>query len=483
MRPIARTVNRAKTRVKQRSQNTILRGIGGETVQDRSAHSTSAQYSLHPYYNNNFLARWQEYTRWYMTSWEARKLVDIPVQDALREPVEIHGLSRDDEQRLWEAYEQFDAERQLRRALIQERLLGGSLILPIFLRPEDEETGSRLNYHTLQTGDLQALNVVDVGRLSRAEYNTDPFSPYYDKLERIQVNATIVHTSRLVVFDGDPLFNFTSQRIMENYRFNPVGFGESKLSTLYDTLIRATGTQQGAYHLVNLSSCLVLACANLRSLNATGSPAKEKLEELAEQISIYRAAIVDAKDVQFQTHSATFGSVPELVMTFLQILSAGSDIPATRFLGQSPGGLNATGDSDLENYYNHLSSWQRMSLAPRQLKIFDWLGSNIWGYSAWKAKSAKMELCYPPLWNLDDVQQSQVDNTYGMLIKDLADLGVIDQQSALNELIERNIFQTEVMAGDFLQQDAQQIENPLGPDSTFGKPPVEMEEPTEPEDQ
>lgn len=255
---------------------------------------------------------------------------------------------------------------------------------------------------------------------------------------------------------------------MENYRFNPVGFGESVLSTLYDTLIRATGTQQGAYHLVNLSSCLVLACSQLRALNAVGSPAKAKLEELAEQISIFRAAIIDAKDVEFKQHSATFGSVPELIMTFLQILSAGSDIPATRFLGQAPGGLNATGESDLENYYNHIAAWQRMKLMPRQLRIFDWLGAHVWGYSSWKAKSRDLELYYPPLWNLDDIQKSQVDSTYGTLIQAMADIGIIDQHSALKELVERKIFLTEVQAGDFLQQEAQGPESPFGAESPFG---------------
>lgn len=464
------TKYKSKTRkTKQRIQNTQLRGGGGETLQDRSSRNTAAQYSLHPYYNNNFLARWQEYVRWYMTSWEARKLVDIPVQDALREPVELQGLSAGDEKLLWRAYEDFDVERQLRRALIQERLLGGCVLLPIFLRPGDDETKTPLNPATLQKGDLQAINVVDIGRLSRAEYNTDPFDLYYDRIERIQIHATIVHRSRAIILDNDPLFNFTSQRIMENYRFNPAGFGESILAPLYDTLIRVTGTQQGAYHLVNLSSCLIVACGSLRSLIAAGSPAIQKLEEIAEQISMYRAAIIDGNDVEFKQHAANFGSVPELVMTFLQILSAGSDIPATRFLGQAPGGLNATGESDLENYYNHIASWQRMRLEPRQRVIFDWLGAHVWGHALWQIKSKDLTLEYRPLWNISELQQSQVDNTYGLLIQTLTDAGIIDQASAIKELIDRNIFQTDVQAGDFLAAQQQGAESPFGPDSPFSQ--------------
>lgn len=460
--PIMRKSRPQAKPVMQRTRNMILRGVGGETLQDRGAQSTASMHTLNPYYNNNFIARWQEYVRWYMTSWEARKIIDIPVQDALRVPVELNGMSDEDAKVLMDAYKAYDIERQLRRALIQERLLGGSCLLGIFLRPETEETSHRLRYNTIQPGDLQAVNVVDISRLSRPVYSSSPFDVDYDRITKLHINGVEVHESRMCVLDGDMLFNRASQTILENFRFNPAGFGESKLAPLYDLMVRVTGTQQGAYHLVNLSSCLILSAAQLRSLNAVGSPAKAKLEEIAEQLSIFRAAIVDAKDVEFKQHSATFGSVPELVMTFLQILSAGSDIPATRFLGQAPGGLNATGDSDLENYYNNVAAWQRSRLMPVQSRLFDWLGANLWGWEDWKVRSKDLELHYPPLWNLDDVQQSTVDNTYALMYRSLFEIGIIDAETAINELKKREIFQTEVEAGDYLTKGNDLVEDPFG---------------------
>ena len=134
--PIMRKSRPQPKPVMQRTKNMILRGVGGETLQDRGAQSTASMHTLNPYYNNNFIARWQEYVRWYMTSWEARKIIDIPVQDALRVPVELNGMSDEDAKVLMDAYKAYDIERQLRRALIQERLLGGSCLLGIFLRPE-----------------------------------------------------------------------------------------------------------------------------------------------------------------------------------------------------------------------------------------------------------------------------------------------------------------------------------------------------------
>lgn len=445
----------------RRTGNMLLSGGGGETLQDRGSRFTASQHTLNPYFNNNFLARWQEYIRWYMTAWEARKIIDIPVEDALRNPAELRGLEDADKKALERACEKLKLRRQMRRALTQERLLGGACILPVFMRPEDEKTSAPLDIRTLRTGDLRALNVVDVSKLSRPSYDTDPFSEGYDHIESMLISGTEVHHSRLCLLNGSPLLNRASQTVLENFRFNPCGFGESKLATLYDLLNRVVGTQQGAFHLVNMASCLLIEADNIRTLQATDNPALGKLQEIIEQISLYRGAIVDAKGAKISQHSASFGSVPELVMTFAQLLSAASDIPATRFLGQAPGGLNATGESDLENYYNMIAAFVQNSVEPVERQCLDWIGASLWGWEAWTAKSRDLELHYPPLWNLSETDRATVDNTYATLLKGLYDSGIIGAEEVVQEMLEREIFVTEVEAAEFLE------EPPSAPPSPF----------------
>ena len=460
MRPIHR-IAPARSRV----GNMLLSGGGAETLQDRGSRHTASNHTLNPYFNNNFLARHQEYVRWYMTSWEARKIIDIPVEDALRKPVELRGLSPDDETALQEAYLDYNADRQIRRALIQERLLGGALVLPVFMRPEDEKTSEPFDIRTLQPKDLMAINIIDVSRLSRPSYEDDPFSPDYDRISSLVVQGTELHLSRAYVLDGQALFSPASQKVMQMGRYNPCGFGESKLATLYDLLNRVIGTQQGAYHLVNMASCLLVEAENLRSLNAADSPAMAKLQEVLEQLSLYRGAIIDAKGAKVSQHSATFGSVPELVMTFAQLLSAASDIPATRFLGQAPGGLNATGEGDQENYYDMVGAYQRLSVMPLQRRVFDWIGASLWGWSAWAAKSQNLEFFYPSLKTMSEKEEAEIANIYGTIVRGFVDSGVISNESAVAEMLERKVFKTEVEAEEFLEEE-EATENPLG--SGFG---------------
>ena len=65
-----------------------------------------------------------------------------------------------------------------------------------------------------------------------------------------------------------------------------------------------------------------------------------------------------------------FGGLADLMDRFHQRLAAAADIPMTRFLAQSPAGMNATGESDLENYYSMVESNRERQLA-HNLPILD----------------------------------------------------------------------------------------------------------------
>ena len=429
---------------RQQVNNALMTGIGSSTVQDRGASQTLAHYTLNPYFNNNFMSRWQDYTRWYNTSWEARKVVDIPIDDAFRVPPVIKGLDEETTKAIIRERDRLHVVDQLKRALKQERLYGGSVLLPIFNLPLGTDLSTPFSVDDLTPDSLLGFNVIDVTRLSRSVFSQDPFSPAYDHITSLTIQGKEVDESRMLIFDGDPLTSRNSQTLLTNFRYNPCGFGESKLTILYDLLMRAIGTQQGAYHLVNMASVLLVEAENLRSLMATDSPARDKLQEVVEQISIYRGAIVDAKGVKVTQHSASFGSVPELVITFTQLLSAASDIPATRFLGQAPGGLNATGESDTRNYYDMIDSVRNTKIHQGGLEVINWIGGSLYGAAEWVRRSEDLELEYKSLWSLPEYEQMRTNAEFSNMIANLFNSGIISQESAIQELNTRGIFNTKL---------------------------------------
>lgn len=429
---------------RQRTNNAMMRGAGAASVQDRGATQSLALYSNNPYFERNYFLRWQEYVTWYNTSWEARKIIDIPVDDALRVQSTLQGLDEDTKKRMDEEILRFGMQSKLKRALKQERLLGGCVILGVFREDEGADLSKPKLLSSIKRGDLLALNLLDVSRLSRTfEYN-NVFSPDYDRYNDLILQGEAVDVSRMAVFDGDPLLNYSTQRLFQRYGFNPLGFGESKLDPIYDLLVRAIGTQQGAYHLVNMASVLLVECDHLKPMLGVDSEAVKKLEEIVKNISIYRGAIVDMKNAKVTQHSATFGSVPELVLTFAQLLAAASDIPATRFLGQSPGGLDSSGVSDARNYYDMVDSIRKTKVQPAERRFVDWIGINTFGYEDWLKKSEKLVIEYPPLWNLSDTEQSQVDRTLIEMLDVLYERGIITVDTYAEEVNTRQIFNVQV---------------------------------------
>lgn len=430
--------------------NTLLHGAGASSWQDRGSLQQGVIISKNPYYNNDYYRRWQDWVRWYYTDWAARKVVDIPVNDAFRVEPELKGLPDDVRKTLIKYERLFGGRDKLKQAATQERLLGGSAIF-IGLKDEDEDNTTKpIDLSCIEKGDLAFLNVISTEKISQVEYDQDPFSPMYSTPKYYTINGRNVEVSRLLVFDGNPLFNIVSMNILQNFRFNPAGFGESVLTPLFDSLVRFAGTQEGAYHLVNMASVLLVKCNKLLELQASGAGdrALDALNKMAEQISIYRAGVLQGKDVDVAQHSATFGSVPELLQTFAQILAAGSDIPATRFLGQAPGGLNATGESDLENYYNNIASWQNTRLKPLEMRLYNILGASCFGYEEWRQYEKDFDIEYKPLWNLKETEQAQVDLQRAQMISTLEQSGYINRENAIEELKARKLFINDISAED-----------------------------------
>jgi phage-related protein (TIGR01555 family) len=367
--------------------------------------------------------------------WAARKIVVIPVADALREEWSYTGLDGQ-ENEIARAIDNLGLVDTLRRALIIERLLGGSAIL-MGVQDTHDKPDEPLDTSTVREGDLRFINVIPRSRLYLADVVNDPFSPSYGKPAMYTINGKRVHESRLLVFDGQPL-TYDGSLMTFGSMLGP-GFGDSVLQPLMDDLMRATGTRQAAFHLVNTASLLMIRAdiAALQSTNA-GSERIAELEEIAKQLSLYRAALVDngpTGGAEVSTLSTSFGSVPELLMSFLQVLSAASDIPATRFLGQAPGGMNATGDSDLENYYNSIDAFQAQRIKPQLLKLLRVLHPSVTG----KPLPDGVDIEFPPLWNLSDKETAEIRQIDATVITTLASGGVIGGDEAYAEAKERGI--------------------------------------------
>jgi hypothetical protein len=131
------------------------------------------------------------------------------------------------------------------------------------------------------------------------------------------------------------------------------------------------------------------------------------------------ALLLDAEE-DYEQKQAQFGGLTDLMMAFMQLTSGASDIPMTRLLGQSPGGMNASGESDLRNYYDRISSGQELVLAPA-LQVLD----ECLIRSALGSRPEEVFYNWRSLWQTTDTERATIGKTTADTIKTIADTRLI----------------------------------------------------------
>ena len=378
----------------------------------------------------------------YYGDWQAQKIIDIPVDDMLRNSFEYTGIEDKEAKTIYKYQEKLGFYETLRQALRMERLYGGSVIM-MGIQDDTDSPEEPVNIAKIGPDDLQFMNAVERTFIGSRELQTDPTLPNYGKPQFYEIQGHRVHISRLLVFDGDPLSPINRINSTPTFFKSNDGFGFPLLARVVRELEHATGSRQAAMHLIQRASVMVFQ-GDIQSSSAfkDANDNLSSLRSLMNNVSNYKAALINSapgSQASFDTVAANFGSVPELITMYLQVLSALSDVPATRFLGQAPGGLNATGDSDQQNYFQNIGAKQEHRLKPQIIKSLDYMVPS----AGLKLDVESITVYFPPLNVPSDLEEAQVRQIDTQNIVALTAGGVISIEEAIEEMIQRNVLITD----------------------------------------
>lgn len=76
----------------------------------------------------------------------------------------------------------------------------------------------------------------------------------------------------------------------------------------------------------------------------------------------YGVKVLDSTDDDLQQFDTSLADLDAVIMTGYQLVAAASKVPATKLLGTSPKGFNASGEYEAENYHEELESIQENDL-------------------------------------------------------------------------------------------------------------------------
>jgi phage-related protein (TIGR01555 family) len=138
--------------------------------------------------------------------------------------------------------------------------------------------------------------------------------------------------------------------------------------------------------------------------------------------SIHNLLVLDGQEVYTNKNIALNG-VKDLIWEYLRIIAAGAGVPATRFLSASPDGMNATGESDLNNYIVLLRGLQMSKYDPR-LTVIDKIVQAHYGIEEY---TYEWNCAFPE----SALQKEERRTKFTEGLKNLVDAGVIRPEVAL----------------------------------------------------
>ena len=103
---------------------------------------------------------------------------------------------------------------------------------------------------------------------------------------------------------------------------------------------------------------------------------------------------------------------------FMMRLSSTARVPVTVLFGRSPAGMNATGQSDLDNFYNEIKASQRSQLRPRLTRLIRLLmlsrkgPTNGKDVDSWEVKFNPLEQQSPLEEAQEYNERATADSTY-----------------------------------------------------------------------
>lgn len=223
-------------------------------------------------------------------------------------------------------------------------------------------------------------------------------------LRRRGFGTTVVHESRVIRWEGIGTDYVTMQTL--------AGWTWSVLQRIYDAMRRFEHAFDAATHLLADANQGVFTMKDLvQSISAGRLPAlRQRLRLMDELRSVMHSIVLD-KEETFERKSTTFGGIAELLDKMMLRFSGDVDTPATRLFGMAPAGLNATGESDTQNWYETIGGEQKEDLEPRLTRFYRLLSLSA-DCPVKLPKSAlgqRWEIKFKPLRAPSDKEQADTD--------------------------------------------------------------------------
>lgn len=298
-------------------------------------------------------------TTLYVENWIARRIITVPADDATKHGRRITtpSMSPEDIRRFEQAEKHMHVKQASRSALYWSRLYGGG---GIFVAVGGGDNSEPLSYAGLRSARINYVplnrNEILPDNSTLIEDNADPNFGLPEKyiLSRAHKDTARIHHSRFIRFEGIE----APRRVRRENSGWSLSVLDSELISNIEACASMICALGAAVNKANIDIISVPGLFNKLINKQTASQVRMRFSEAKSIQKQTGVMLMDADETYARLESKGTSSSASLLSDFLQLPAAASGIPVTRLLGISPGGMNATGDSDTDNYMSLIEDIQ-----------------------------------------------------------------------------------------------------------------------------
>ena len=295
-----------------------------------------------------------------------RNCIKTVADDCTREWITIKGGDETPVDRIEKLQGLQDRKYHLQRlfndAITKVGFMGGAFIF-IRTNPTDEAgevdltLPLRVNSQSKEFGQdcpVQFI-VIDPVNVSPSQYNSnDPLRSDYMKPSMWMVLGNKVHHSRLLtMYTNEP-------PTLLKPAYNFLGIPQAQI--LWDYVNHWNECRVSAQELVKKLSLLIYYTDMQDRMSSYGGV--QELDDIMQVLRHYRdnnsVFVADKEFDQVDNVQTSVGGVQDIVRQAQEMIAAINRTPAVKLFGISPSGFNATGESDIRNYNDHIRSQQEL---------------------------------------------------------------------------------------------------------------------------
>ena len=364
------------------------------------------------------------------------KIIDTPAEEALKHGFDLNLKSDEVNAFVEDALDDLEWEEKAATAIKWARLYGGALIVMLIddgrgleepvdwehIRSIDE---LRVYERSIVQPDYASLYQQDYGGKGVGNRVSKFGQPEYYYVSSIY-GSFKVHESRCLVFRNGVLPEQTSNA---TYLF----WGMPEYVRIRRALRETVTAHTDSVKLLERSVQAIYSMKGLASLLTTDDGENQVLKRLQlvdTSRGLLNSIAIDSEGEQYDFKTFQFSGVKDVIDATCNMLSALTNIPQTILFGRSPAGMNATGDSDFESYYNFVEKIQRLMLKRNLRTLLD-VVFRAGIASGDVAEEPDYKLEFKPLWSLSDTEQAAVDQTKAQtaLVKAQTAQAYVDMQA------------------------------------------------------